>query len=151
MLLNPFSSVAFIKITSLKVTTFFLLILLLKSNLLRLKGGLIGGLFAEREGRLLDYCRFVFAEFFKRELEIDQIEAVSAVIERLGMSSEAYRDYLNNEGAADYESCLEEAMEDQLFGVPMFIFEGEQFWGHDRIWLIEKRLEQSFKSDVSHA
>ena len=46
MLLNPFSPLAFVKITSLKATTFFLLILLLKSNLLRLKGGLIGGLFA---------------------------------------------------------------------------------------------------------
>ena len=46
MLLNPFSPLAFIKISSLKATTFFLLILLLKSNLLRLKGGLIGGLFA---------------------------------------------------------------------------------------------------------
>ena len=46
MLLNPFSPLAFLKITSLKATTFFLLILLIKSNLLRLKGGLIGGLFA---------------------------------------------------------------------------------------------------------
>ena len=46
MLLNPFSPIAFIKITSLKATTFFLLVLLIKSNLLRLKGGLIGGLFA---------------------------------------------------------------------------------------------------------
>tara|TARA_B100000902_G_C26541022_1_gene542499 strand:+ start:63 stop:332 length:270 start_codon:yes stop_codon:yes gene_type:complete len=46
MLLNPFSSLAFIKISSLKATTFFLLILLIKSNLLRIKGGLIGGLFA---------------------------------------------------------------------------------------------------------
>ena len=46
MLLNPFAPIAFIKITSLKATTFFLLVLLLKSNLLRLKGGLIGGLFA---------------------------------------------------------------------------------------------------------
>ena len=46
MLLNPFAPLAFIKISSLKATTFFLLILLLKSNLLRLKGGLIGGLFA---------------------------------------------------------------------------------------------------------
>ena len=46
MLLNPFDPFAFIKITSLKATTFFLLILLIKSNLLRLKGGLIGGLFA---------------------------------------------------------------------------------------------------------
>ena len=46
MLLNPFAPLAFIKITSLKATTSILLILLVKSNLLRLKGGLIGGLFA---------------------------------------------------------------------------------------------------------
>ena len=46
MLLNPFAPLAFIKINSLKATTFFLLILLIKSNLLRLKGGIIGGLFA---------------------------------------------------------------------------------------------------------
>ena len=46
MLLNCFAPLAFIKITSLKATTFFLLTLLIKSNLLRLKGGIIGGLFA---------------------------------------------------------------------------------------------------------
>ena len=46
MLLNPFYPFTFLKISSLKVTIFFLLILLIKSNLLRLKGGLIGGLFA---------------------------------------------------------------------------------------------------------
>jgi len=46
MLLNPFTPLIFLKISSLKVTIAFLLILLIKSNLLRLKGGLIGGLFA---------------------------------------------------------------------------------------------------------
>ena len=46
MLLNPFAPIAFIKIASLKATTFLLLSLLIKSNLLRIKGGLIGGLFA---------------------------------------------------------------------------------------------------------
>ena len=46
MLLNPFYPLTFLKITSLKATIVFLSILLLKSNLLRLKGGLIGGLFA---------------------------------------------------------------------------------------------------------
>ena len=46
MLLNPLSPFVFIKITSLKATTILLLVLLIKSNLLRLKGGLIGGLFA---------------------------------------------------------------------------------------------------------
>ena len=46
MLLNPFYPLTFLKISSLKATIVFLLILLIKSNLLRLKGGLIGGLFA---------------------------------------------------------------------------------------------------------
>ena len=46
MLLNPFCPFTFLKTSSLKVTIVFLSILLIKSNLLRLKGGLIGGLFA---------------------------------------------------------------------------------------------------------
>ena len=46
MLLNPLYPFTFLKISSLKATIVFLSILLIKSNLLRLKGGLIGGLFA---------------------------------------------------------------------------------------------------------
>ena len=46
MLLNPFYPFTLLKISSLKATIVFLSILLIKSNLLRLKGGLIGGLFA---------------------------------------------------------------------------------------------------------
>ena len=46
MLLNPFYPLTFLKISSLKATILFLSILLIKSNLLRLKGGLIGALFA---------------------------------------------------------------------------------------------------------
>ena len=46
MLLNPLYPLTFVKFTSLKATIVFLSILLIKSNLLRLKGGLIGGLFA---------------------------------------------------------------------------------------------------------
>ena len=46
MFINPLSPFTFLKITSLKTTIFILFVLLLKSNLLRLKGGLIGGLVA---------------------------------------------------------------------------------------------------------
>ena len=46
MLLNPFNPLTFLKISSLKATIVFLSILLIKSNLLRLKGGIIGALFA---------------------------------------------------------------------------------------------------------
>ena len=46
MLLNPFAPIYFLKVSSLKATITILFILLVKSNLLRLKGGIIGGIVA---------------------------------------------------------------------------------------------------------
>ncbi|HEV2170916.1 MAG TPA: DsbA family protein [Candidatus Binatus sp.] len=104
---------------------------------------LIGGLFAEQHGRLLDYSRRVYELFFKRELEADQPDAVADVIASLGMSADDYRKFLSGEGALAYERAQEEAATDHVFGVPLFIFEGEPFWGHDRIPVLEQRLTES--------
>ena len=46
MLFNPFTPIYFLKVPFLKSTITLLFILLLKSNLLRLKGGIIGGIVA---------------------------------------------------------------------------------------------------------
>ena len=104
---------------------------------------LVGGLFAEKHGRLVDYSRQVFDGFFKRELAADEADAVADVIAGLGLSADDYRAYLAGPGMDDYERAQEEAVEDQIFGVPLFVFEGEQFWGHDRIWFLEHRLVEA--------
>lgn len=101
---------------------------------------LIGGLFAHREGRLLDYSRKAYELFFRREFEADQPDAVAALLESLGLSGEAYRDYLAGEGARAYDRAQEEAAADNIFGVPIFIFDKEPFWGHDRIPVLEEKL-----------
>jgi 2-hydroxychromene-2-carboxylate isomerase len=101
---------------------------------------LIGGLFAEQQGRLLDYSRKVYEMFFKRELEPDQSDAVATVIADLGMSAADYRKYLSGEGALAYQRAQDEAANDHVFGVPLFIFENEPFWGHDRLPALEDRL-----------
>src|SRR5271156_2163306 len=104
---------------------------------------LIGGLFAERHGRLLDYSRKVYELFFKRELEADQPAAVASVIASLGISADDYRKYLSGEGAIAYDRSQSEAAEDHVFGVPLFIFDGEPFWGHDRILILADRLTEA--------
>jgi 2-hydroxychromene-2-carboxylate isomerase len=104
---------------------------------------LIGGLYAEKEGRLVEYSRIAFDKFFKRAFEVDQIDAVAEVIAGMGLSEQGYRDYMANEGPLDYEAVLEEATADQVFGVPLFIFNKEQFWGFDRIPLLERRLTEA--------
>jgi 2-hydroxychromene-2-carboxylate isomerase len=104
---------------------------------------LIGGLFAERHGLVREYGRKVFEEFFKRELAADDADAIAGIIESLGLSVGEYRDFLAGEGAALYERIQEESAEDHIFGVPLFVFNGEQFWGYDRMWLLERRLEEA--------
>ena len=104
---------------------------------------LIGGLFAQQQGRLLDYSRRVYELFFKRELEADQSEAVAGVIAGLGMSADDYRKFLSGDGALAYQRAQDEAAADHVFGVPLFFFEGEPFWGHDRLPILEDRLAEA--------
>jgi len=104
---------------------------------------LVGGLFAEKHQRLIDYSRRVYELFWRRELEADQPDAVAGVIASLGLSSDEYLKYLGREGARAYELAQEEAAADHVFGVPLFFFENEPFWGHDRIPMLEERLTEA--------
>jgi len=103
----------------------------------------IGGLFAEKHGRFLEYGRLAFKHFFLREFEADQPDAVAKLLASLGFSEPEFLAYLGGEGRTAYERCQQEAAEDHVFGVPFFIFRGEPFWGQDRIPMLEQRLDQA--------
>ncbi len=104
---------------------------------------LIGGLFAEKHGKLRQYGNKVFEQFFKRELAADEADAIAPVLASVGLSEQDYRDYLAGEGPADYERAQGDAVVDQVFGVPMFYFQDEPFWGYDRMGLLELRLTEA--------
>jgi 2-hydroxychromene-2-carboxylate isomerase len=101
---------------------------------------LIGGLFARERGRLHDFSRLAYARFFQRAFEADQPEAVAALVGELGLSPEEYRAYYAGDGARAYDRAQDEAAGDHVFGVPIFLFDGEPFWGHDRLPVLEERL-----------
>lgn len=101
---------------------------------------LIGGLFAERQGHLVEYGRKVYELFFKRELAVDEVDAVADFIASMGMSADEYRAFLAGPGKAEYEAAQEEASRDHIFGVPICVFRGEPFWGNDRVPMLEGRL-----------
>ena len=103
----------------------------------------IGGLFAEKHNRFLDYGRLAFKHFFLREFEADLPEAVAKLLGTIGLSEQEFLDYLGGDGRVAYEHAQQEAAEDHVFGVPFFIFRGEPFWGHDRIPMLEERLGEA--------
>ena len=104
---------------------------------------LIGGLFAEKQGKIVEYSRRVYELFFKRELAVDEVDAVAKCIDEVGLSGKDYLAYFEGDGQRDYENAQKEASIDQIFGVPICIFRGEQFWSNDRIPMLERRLEQA--------
>jgi len=104
---------------------------------------LIGGLYAEKQGRLVEYSRKVYEQFFRRELAVDEAEPIAKLIGAMGMSEQGYRDYLAGEGRKDYERAQEMAIPDRVFGVPIFLFRDEQFWGNDRLPMLEQRLTEA--------
>ena len=94
---------------------------------------LIGALYAQKEGFFRAYSEATFGRFFERRLEIDVAEEVAALIDELGHRGSDYLGWLVAKGAQRLEACIAEGMEDEIFGVPIFVFEGEKFWGYDRI------------------
>jgi 2-hydroxychromene-2-carboxylate isomerase len=106
---------------------------------------LIGGLFATREGCFREYTLGAYARFFEHQLELDLPEHVAAFLDEVaGTGTGArYLAYFEGEGARDFDAATEEAHADQVFGVPLFRFRGEPFWGHDRMPLLEERLTEA--------
>ena len=103
---------------------------------------LIGALFAMRAGCFRRYTEEAYARFFRRELELDVPAAIAALLAECGASASEYEAFLPGVGAREYARCVGEAEEDHVFGVPLFLFRDEPFWGHDRLPLLEARLRE---------
>jgi len=100
---------------------------------------LISGLYADRQGRFRPYADRVFERFFKRELNIEDFDALAAVMAEAGLDYAGFRDYAEGDGPADLRAAAAEAERDGVFGVPTFNVAGELFWGNDRVdWVIKK-------------
>lgn len=103
---------------------------------------LISGLYADRNGRFRPYADRVFGRFFKRELDIEDAEALAAVMSEVGLDAAGFRRYAESDGPHDLRVAAEEAERDGVFGVPTFNVAGELFWGNDRVDWVIKKLDQ---------
>ena len=100
----------------------------------------IGLLFAKRQGVFRAYNDIVFDRFWKRELDIEDPKALNTVLDEAGADTAGFLDYLHGEGRAEHDRVIEEAHDLGVFGVPMFVLDGELFWGGDRLDLLKERL-----------
>lgn len=100
---------------------------------------LMSGIFADRHDRFREYSARVFERFFRRELDLERLEALCALMHEVGLDPLAFREFVASDGAAALAEAFAEGERDGVFGVPTLIVAGEPFWGNDRIkWVIKK-------------
>ncbi len=100
----------------------------------------IGMLYAQRHGVLREYNDLVFERFWKRALDIEDREAIRAVLLESGAPASDFFDFLDADGRLAHERICRQAEEIGVFGVPTFVVEGEIFWGGDRLWMVREKL-----------
>lgn len=102
---------------------------------------LMSGIYADRRGRFGEYSTRVFERFFKRELDLEDINALCVVLREVGLDAAAFHEFAAGSGAAALAEALAEGERDGVFGVPTLIAGGEPFWGNDRIEWVVKKLD----------
>lgn len=98
-----------------------------------------GGLYAEKHGRFRPYSDRVFERFWRHELDVENREAISAIVAEVGLDAAKFLHYADTGARAELDGCFAEADRDKIFGVPTFVADDEPFWGEDRVqWVIRK-------------
>jgi 2-hydroxychromene-2-carboxylate isomerase len=63
------------------------------------------------------------------------------VIESIGGAPKEFEAYVHGPARAEHDRIIDEAETLGVFGVPTMVFNGELFWGGDRIDLLIERIK----------
>lgn len=100
----------------------------------------IGMLYAQRHDVFRAYNDITFERFWKRDLDIEDRQAIRTVLSEAGAPVGGFFEYLDGEGRRELEQICRRAEEMGVFGVPTFVVDGELFWGGDRLWMVREKL-----------
>ncbi len=101
----------------------------------------IGMLYAQNQGVFRRYHDAVFERFWRRELDIENPEAIAGVLAECSADSRDFSAFLSGSGRAAHDHYRAEAEAIGVFGVPTFVVDGELFWGREHLPLIRERLQ----------
>ena len=103
-----------------------------------------GMLFAQRagDGAFRRYHDAVFERFWRRELDIENVDALAAVLSECGADASGFSAAAGALG--DEVAAISRAAEaDGVFGVPTFVLAGQIYWGREHLSGIRDLLAAS--------
>jgi 2-hydroxychromene-2-carboxylate isomerase len=107
----------------------------------------IGFLYACEKGNFRPYHHAVFERFWRRELDIENIDVVTAVLSETGIDTAGFIDYASGVGRTQLGVLRVNTEKAGVFGVPSWTVNGELFWGSERLGLIEEICARALSQD----
>lgn len=100
----------------------------------------IAFLYVSARGDFRPFHQAVFERFWRRELDIESVAVLRALVVEFGFDGHEFVDYLAGAGRARYDSLQREAEDGGVFGVPSYVVDGELFWGLERLERVREKL-----------
>ncbi len=100
----------------------------------------IAFLYVSERGDFSAFHNAVFERFWRRELDIENVAVLGALITEFGFDGAGFAAYLQGEGRTRYDAVQLEAEASGVFGVPSYLINGELFWGLERLERVTELL-----------
>ena len=101
----------------------------------------VGMLYAKRQDTFRAYYDRVFERFWKRDLDIESVEALADVLARVGADTTEFPAFLEGDGRRQLEAIQREAEAAGVFGVPSYLLDdGDLYWGREHLPRIRELL-----------
>lgn len=85
----------------------------------------------------------VYPPFWRRELDIEDLAVLEALLERAGLRTAGFRAFAGGHGREAHDRSNEEAFAAGVFGVPTYLVEDEMWFGREHLprvgWLLAGR------------
>ena len=101
----------------------------------------IGLLYAKRHDAFRGYNDLLFERFWKRELDIESLDAIAAVLEEAGARASDFAAFAADQGRRELQDIQRQAEAAGVFGVPSFLLDdGDLYWGREHLPRIRELL-----------
>jgi carboxymethylenebutenolidase len=90
-------------------------------------------------GTAMNLAGAILRACWAEERNIGDAQTLAQIAGEQGLNATALRDKAM-QARSVYDGYTQEAIERQVFGAPTYVFEGEPFWGQDRLDFLERAL-----------
>jgi len=90
------------------------------------------------------FIDYVFKNFWKRELDIENIDIIIEVLKKIGVHYNQFKEWTIDNGKKELDLVINKAHINGVFGVPSYVIKNELFWGREQLPMIKARLNGDY-------